>query len=329
AGNSLWMQRDTAGNASAEVVNTSGNIETQNGDITIRTGHLLNEAEGLTISQYEREYPDAIPGLSEGLHGWYYGMQTPDFEVDIEEWKHNGDNIVWKSEEECTGSGAIGSGGCRDIYYYRLKGEDTRRYLLGESVVSVSATGGAARIAAGRDIAINAGTLDNRASHILAERNVTLKGDTLNNLSAEGGRQAIYVNAEYRCEWFYNDCDSSRWQPLTKLNENTWAWANSRKFGVVPYILGERTTEFVADGGVYRSVIQAGGNVTASFTSDISNTTTTANAGGISNTISSPTLNTLSSQTIGNSQQGLDLASADATAVNSPEWQDNLADAVA
>jgi filamentous hemagglutinin len=47
AGNNLWMQRDAAGNANSQVVNTSGNIETQNGDIGIRTGHLLNSVMDL------------------------------------------------------------------------------------------------------------------------------------------------------------------------------------------------------------------------------------------------------------------------------------------
>lgn len=40
-----------AGNANSEVVNTSGNIETQNGDITIKTGHLLNQRDGLKTNQ--------------------------------------------------------------------------------------------------------------------------------------------------------------------------------------------------------------------------------------------------------------------------------------
>ncbi|MCM4299574.1 hypothetical protein MMS65_29860, partial [Escherichia coli] len=46
AGDSLVMQKDVSGAANAEVINTSGNIETTRGDITIRTGHLLNQREG-------------------------------------------------------------------------------------------------------------------------------------------------------------------------------------------------------------------------------------------------------------------------------------------
>lgn len=61
AGNSLWMQKNAAGAANSEVVNRSGTIETIQSDITIKTAHLLNEADGLTVSQFEQEYPDAVP----------------------------------------------------------------------------------------------------------------------------------------------------------------------------------------------------------------------------------------------------------------------------
>src|SRR5471032_2218325 len=55
AGNSLWMMRDGSGAANSQVVNTSGNIETTNGDITINTGHLLNQRDGLSSSSsYQR-----------------------------------------------------------------------------------------------------------------------------------------------------------------------------------------------------------------------------------------------------------------------------------
>ncbi|AVY96921.1 hypothetical protein DAI21_04095 [Lelliottia sp. WB101] len=283
AGNSLWMQKDAAGNANSEVVNTSGNIETIRGDIFVRTAHLLNEREGLNVSSYEKEYPDSIPVANKYLNGTYSGKKQPDFEISLEEWKHAADNVVVEEYERCLGSGANGSGQCSTQYRYRLSGEDSRQFLLKESVVSVSASGGAARIASGRDVDIFADNLENRASNILAERNATFSGSTLNNLSAEGGRQTEYIEAEYRCEWFYSDCGSTDWNPLTKLNDTTWYWRDKDQLKYrswVPYILGERKTEFIADGEAYRSVIQAGGNVTANFSNNISNTTTTSNAGG-------------------------------------------------
>lgn len=45
-------------------------------------------------------------------------------------------------------------------------------------------------------------------------------------------------------------------------------------------------------GQALRAVIQAGKNVTAVFSSDISNTSTTSNAGRITNTLAAPEINT-------------------------------------
>ncbi|WP_277421967.1 hypothetical protein, partial [Enterobacter asburiae] len=78
------------------------------------------------------------------------------------------------------------------------------------------------------------------------------------------------------------------------------------------------------EGETLRAVIQAGGNVTANFTSNISNTNTTANAGGVSNVISTPSLNTLSNQTIGSGVQKQGLSAAGTVAVTSPQWNDRL-----
>lgn len=51
AGNSLWMQKNASGTANTEIINRSGTIETTRGDITIKTGHLLNERDGLTVTE--------------------------------------------------------------------------------------------------------------------------------------------------------------------------------------------------------------------------------------------------------------------------------------
>lgn len=49
AGESLVLQKDTAGSASREVINRSGTIATQRGDITINTAHLLNQRDELEV----------------------------------------------------------------------------------------------------------------------------------------------------------------------------------------------------------------------------------------------------------------------------------------
>ncbi len=330
AGNSLWMQKNAVGEANAEVINRSGTIETTRGDITVNTGHLLNEADGLTVSQSEREYPDAIPAADEHYFSYDLNGRRSDFVLLLEDWKNDGSKVVFDRYERCVGSGANGSGQCSDRVDYRLTGEDIRQFLLSESVVSVSATGSSARMAAGRDIIVNAGTLDNRASHILAGRNAVLTGGTLNNLSAEGGRRVTYVQAEYRCEWFYQDCNDSKWEPLTHYADGSWGWFDEDYgwYGWVPYLLGERTTEFVADGGIYRSVISAGGNVSANFTSDISNTNVTANAGEFSNTIKTPTLNTLTPEAIGKGLNSESLAQGGSADIRLSEQLGNISDAL-
>ena len=325
AGNNLWMQRDAAGNANSEVVNTSGNIETQNGDITIKTGHLLNQRDGLTINQFDKNYPDAVPA-PEKYPAYSSSLgQYADFAVSLNEWIDRGDNVVWKEWERCTGGK---NDNCRTGVSYLLTGNDIRQFVQSESVVTVSVAGGAARIVAARDIIVDASNLDNRASQILAGRNAGLTGETLNNLSAESGRQVTYIQAEYRCEWFSNECGSEDWRPLSGEGDKWYWWRDKERDRTsVSYILGERKTEFVADGDAYRAVISAAGNISATFTHNISNTNTTANS-GVGTTISVPTLNTLSNQTIDAGGQKQALADNDTVNVSSPQWNDQLQDAL-
>ncbi|AUV25096.1 hemagglutinin repeat-containing protein [Citrobacter sp. RHBSTW-00678] len=335
AGNNLWMQRDAAGNANSEVVNTSGNIETQNGDITIKTGHLLNQRDGLTISQRKQEFSNALPSgpfLFSSTIG--DGKKKPDVELSLQEWLKSPENIIWSYwGERCAGNSQI----CHDIYKYLLLGNDIRRFILSELIVEANATGDAARIAAGRDIVIDATIMDNRASHVLSDRDALLSGDSLNNLSAEAGHEIVYQEAEYRCEWFSDNCNVTPLKLKDSPKYGKW-YQSTNTYGIsalptkngfeyigVPYILGGIKKEFTADSESYRSVISAGGNITATFTNDISNTSITANS-GVGITISVPTLNTLSNQTISNGVQKQALAGNDTVSVSSPQWNDRLHD---
>lgn len=60
AGNSLWVQKDASGGANTEIINNSGNIETHQGDIVVRTGHLLNQREGFSATTTTRTNPSSI-----------------------------------------------------------------------------------------------------------------------------------------------------------------------------------------------------------------------------------------------------------------------------
>lgn len=306
AGNNLWMQRDAAGNANSQVVNTSGNIETQNGDITVKTANLLNQRAGLTSTTTTSTSP---------AYGWV-GQATVDIPVSV----LGIDTLVRDSYSTYThdGSGTCGGVPCfmyEDThYYYRpITGYGTRKYALNQTAQVVNAEGGSARISSGRNLTITAAELNNQASAILANSNITLAGNTLNNQSYQSGTYTEYAVYKYVSPSYGGGSPGS----YSPTHRNTY-YDND-----VTYVLDGHVTES-ENGEIFRSVIQAGGNVTANFTSNISNTNTTANAGGVSNVISTPSLNTLSNQTIGSGVQKQGLNATGTVAVNSPQWNDQL-----
>ncbi len=180
----------------------------------------------------------------------------------------------------------------------------------------MSAEGGSARIASGNDIHIVAGQLNNQASVILANNDINLAGQTLNNQSYQSGTFTEY--AVYKYERVITDgSPSSSSGTYSPTHRNTTYEHN------VPYILDGIVTE-TENGELLRAVIQAGGDVTANFTDAIGNETAIANAGRVSNTLSAPTLNSISQQSIGNGVQKQTLVDSGTVNVNSPQWNDQL-----
>ena len=295
AGNNLWMQRDAAGNANSQVVNTSGNIETQNGDIAIRTGSLLNEREGISEN---RSY-QAATGSSAASGATSISVKVTDLPPD--EWGY-----IYTIY-----SGA-GGGNIFSIVAPMPSGA-VQRYLVGSTVVNVTATGGVARIAANRDLAINAATLNNRAGYLLAGNGMNLSGNSLNNQSWFG-----YSEDEYKVYRF-----SGKTGKVSSLKGSP-ASGNDNNRRVTYTLDGAPQYETHTTDQALRAVIQAGGQVTANFTSNISNTATTSNGGGISHSIPAPSLNTLSNQTVGSGVQKQGLNATGTVAVNSPQWNDQL-----
>ncbi|MDX6048878.1 hemagglutinin repeat-containing protein [Scandinavium sp. V105_1] len=293
AGNNLLMQKNASGAANAEVINTSGSIETQTGDITINTGHLLNQRDGISESRsYVQAENSPVPNGEHsvsvrvgdlGEDGWGYYV------------------------ESYNGSG----GGGFEAWAVPTEKGSTQKFLTGTTIVDVTATGGAARISSGNNLQINAATLDNLGSNLLATNSVNLSGSSLNNQSYFG-----YAQDEYNVYSYYGKL-------AMILNEGHMQYGHASSDDRVTFTLSG-SPEYVtrSSGQALRAVIQAGGNVSANFSSDISNTSTTSNAGGITNTITAPNLNTPSAQSIGDgaSQQALD--DAGTLAITTPTWQD-------
>ena len=308
AGNSLWMQGDAAGSANGEVINTSGTIESQNGDINIKTGHLLNTRDGLQVKQTDTTAPTragvgdatikiSINDLPAGSYGSY--------------------SITTYTE---SGGGCAGAdGGCSvhtstKYYYAPLAEVATQKFALTSSTVDVISNGGAGRIASGRNINAQAGSLDNQASNILAQRNITLSGNQLNNQSWQAGTQNDYLVYQWKGK-----------SPATGLPAGS-RLPNAESNYIV-YSLTDHETNFTP-GELYRSVIQAGGNVSASFSGDISNTSTTANAGWNGNTLTAPAVAGLAALNQTGTTQRQTLAASSQVAVNSPAWRDQLQNAL-
>lgn len=289
AGNNLWMQRDATGNANSQVVNTSGNIETQGGDIAIRTGHLLNERDDMESS-----------GNTQTLTNPAY-VGTASYQISLDDMPKLNYDIVYTRTDVWVGScGPTGACTMDEPFYrksYKLTDTGkTQRFAISRTTMDISGNSAAGRIASGKNLNINAATLDNNASNILANSNVALSGNVLNNNSYQSGGYTDYL-----------------------VYSSSYVGAG----GALYTLTGQERVQDEG-GAIIRAVIQAGGNVTANFTSNISNTNTTANAGGVSNVISTPSLNTLSNQTIGSGVQKQGLNATGTVAVNSPQWNDRL-----
>ncbi|WP_421511064.1 hemagglutinin repeat-containing protein [Enterobacter sp. JS8-1] len=297
AGNSLWMQKNAAGAANSEVVNKSGNIETQKGDIAIRTAHLLNKRDGSNSNTQivDLENPSWV-----GESSFVVSLDDMD-EGSYSTIKNRTDVWVGSCMSFPTYPGACSMDEPFFTISYRINDSgQTKRFAIKRTEVDVSSTGQAARIASANNLNIIANYLDNSGSNILANRDISLKGAQLNNQSYQASSETEYL--------VYT--------------------ASAINAGGITYTLSGREVESENTANVVRAVIQAGGNVSATFTDDISNTLVTANTDGFSNTIAAPTLTPLSNQSIANGEQAQSLVEADAQDITTPQWRDALSDAL-
>ena len=288
-----------------EVENTSGNIETQKGDLTVATGLLSNKWEQLDVEVLPEQAVTSLPWvtMTEALipAGWLPREEYDWFVTDF------------------GGSGTGAPGFKPESWATPYEAYYEKAFAVLESEVRVNATGKAARIASGRDLFITAGELDNQASFILAQRDATLSGSVLNNQSWESGKRITYQVYHYDVSQTQGRLGSMKPNPAKTGDVHD----------TIRYLAtGERYTATEGTATSYRAVIQAGGNIHATFTNDISNTLVTANTDGFSNTIAAPTLTPLSNQSITSGEQAQSLVEADAQDITTPQWRDAVSDAL-
>ncbi|WP_253030920.1 contact-dependent inhibition effector tRNA nuclease [Escherichia coli] len=315
AGNSLWVQKDASGGANTEIINTSGNIETHQGDIVVRTGHLLNQREGFSATTTTRTNPSSIQGMGNAL-----------VDIPLSLLPDGSYGYFTREVENQHGTPCNGHGACNitmdTLYYYAPFADSaTQRFLSSQNITTVTgADNPAGRIASGRNLSAEAERLENRASFILANGDIALSGRELSNQSWQTGTENEYLVYRYDPKTFYGSYATGSLDKLPLLSPE---FENN----TIRFSLDGREKDYTP-GKTYYSIIQAGGDVKTRFTSSINNGTTTAHAGSVSPVVSAPVLNTLSQQTGGDSLTQTALQQYEPVVVGSPQWHDELAGAL-
>ncbi|MFP9440291.1 hemagglutinin repeat-containing protein, partial [Pectobacterium brasiliense] len=260
AGNNLWVQRDAEGNASTSLLNSSGTIETQSGDITINTGTLTNQREGLVVTE------TALTGDS--VPDW---AGKTDAYIPIEWFKEGDYGINYRPQKL----------GRPDRYtYVPLPNANIQKVIIKSKLTTISAKGNAAGVRAGNNLVIFSNVVSNRASELLAQNDAEIRSDKLDNQSYHSG--GIFESLTYVHKGKY---------PLTTTEVSDVARQNAPNY-IYFGLDGTPTTE-KTEGESYNALIQAGGTITADIKQDLSNTTLQPGSGGFMPASTKPVLDAI------------------------------------
>ncbi|MCL6336445.1 hemolysin BL-binding protein, partial [Pectobacterium carotovorum subsp. carotovorum] len=292
AGNSLWVQRDAQGNASTSLLNSSGTIETQSGDITINTGTLTNQREGLVVTESEST-TGSVPEWA--------GKTTANIPIEWFKPEEYGVVITRYTEDH---------GITRTSYDYNavpFLRADTQKIVITKASINVVATGNEGNLHSGNDFFIIADKVDNYASVISSAKNLSLISRELSNKSYQSGFLTEYLTYTYdkNSQGGYFHSNDFTWPSQYSANV-TLASANNflsnvyynntywRRFPlVIRYILSGTPTYEKTVGESYNALIQAGGTITADVKQDISNTTLQPGSGGFMPASTKPVLDAI------------------------------------
>ncbi|EGG78634.1 Filamentous hemagglutinin [Gluconacetobacter sp. SXCC-1] len=246
------------------VVNQSGEIEAGSaaGDISIQAASLTNDVTGgvtveNNVAVYREVYATAVtpPSASQIQGGmpsdwgqYYYGQKVVEVQVPA---------------GLTTSTGQPGSG----YFIAALYDGNASSNVTVTGTGSIATLNGAASlIDAGRDLTINTtGDITNDASHIAAGGNITMSGNSLNNIGYTN-----QITYEFQCQT-ENSCRYFR--PVTDApNVPT-------KLGwdIGPRYFAPRIWGTVTDGGA-TATIMAAGDVNGQFVQTVSNDSWSANA---------------------------------------------------
>ncbi|MDG0806310.1 hemagglutinin repeat-containing protein, partial [Pectobacterium brasiliense] len=291
AGNNLWVQRDTQGNASTSLLNSSGTIETQSGDITINTGTLTNQREGLVVTESEST-AGSIPEWA--------GKTTANIPI---EWFKEGDYGIAQWTGNCVTNPNAMNPTCSTIYAYSpYKHADIQRIAVEYKGIDVVTGGDIGKINSANDLSIRSRELNNQASLLYSTNNTVLIGGVFNNLSYQSGVKTEYLTYSY-----------TGWnRPLSTLKGQEYLIDRIKEKYITYTLSGTPITEKTV-GESYNALIQAGGTITADFKQDISNTTLQPGSGGFMPASTKPVLDAITTLSPLQKQTTRQLASQDSS----------------
>ncbi|MFJ5501256.1 hemagglutinin repeat-containing protein [Pectobacterium sp. CHL-2024] len=280
AGNNLWVQRDAEGNASTSLLNSSGTIETQSGDITINTGTLTNQREGLVVTESESQ------NLSQ-IHGTTMYLDFKDF---------NRNEIGYYIDDQEIGFDyEVGSVYSHTWTLGLYSQYSIRKFLISERGISIHSDGGRAEINSAMNLYITSGGVNNHSSNILSKKNIILKGGELNNKSYYSGTEKEYAVYKYlgpTPRYSIDEWEFGMSIPDGPDDSGWFEYVSNGDDRVKLTLDGTPTTEKTV-GESYNALIQAGGTITADFKQDISNTTLQPGSGGFMPASTKPVLDAI------------------------------------
>ncbi|WP_254592960.1 hemagglutinin repeat-containing protein [Pectobacterium polaris] len=299
AGNNLWVQRDAQGNASTSLLNSSGTIETQSGDITINTGTLTNQREGLVVTEGE--------STAESVPDWV-GKTMVYIPI---EWFKEGDYGILED--------GIGlESGRPGEYWWMYAAYEKSEFIkvaLETSSTKVIAGGKVGTMNSGGSFYSYSAFLLNNASQITAIKDIILKGRDFENRSYQEGYVKKYLTYKYLggANFFANNDKDA----IYKFNDSRYGRREEREKRFnndLQYSLYETSPTYEkTEGESYNALIQAGGTITADFKQDISNTTLQPGSGGFMPASTKPVLDAITTLSPLQKQTTRQLASQDSS----------------
>ncbi|MEI7219648.1 hemagglutinin repeat-containing protein [Pectobacterium carotovorum] len=272
AGNSLWVQRDAQGNASTSLLNSSGTIETQSGDITINTGTLTNQREGLVVTETELA-GDSVPEWA--------GKTIANIPIG---WFKPEDYGIYSLRTDNGGGGNGAPRWVTEYMYLPFEDADIQKVVIEHKTIEIKSDNQAGVIRSGKDAFLYSNDFANQSSILEAIKNISLKGDKLNNFSYKSGGYLGYLVYEHIS---YKERGKVA-RPSKFIDKHDRVM---NKY--MSYKLSGTPTYEKTEGESYNALIQAGGTITADFKQDISNTTLQPGSGGFMPASTKPVLDAI------------------------------------